>query len=62
MPTSQLNGLEYLTAIKNGEISSSAMSEIIPMRLTLVRENYVEYEVRPDHRHYNLQGGKTILR
>src|SRR5690606_13626443 len=57
MPTSQLNGLEYLTAIKNGEIPSSAMSEIIPMRLILVRENYVEYEVRPDQRHYNLQGG-----
>ncbi|ENX14587.1 PaaI family thioesterase [Acinetobacter lwoffii] len=57
MSTSQLNGLEYLTAIKNGEISSSAMSEIIPMRLILVRENYVEYEVRPDQRHYNLQGG-----
>jgi uncharacterized protein (TIGR00369 family) len=53
----QLNGLEYLTAIKNGEIASSPMSEIIPMCLSVVRENYVEYEVRPDHRHFNLQGG-----
>lgn len=57
MSTSQMNGLAYLTAIKNGEIASSPMSEIIPMRLTVVRENYVEYEVRPDHRHFNLQGG-----
>lgn len=57
MSTSQMNGLAYLTAIKNGEITSSPMSEIIPMRLTVVRENYVEYEVRPDHRHFNLQGG-----
>ncbi len=57
MSTSELNGLAYLTAIMNGEISSSAMSEIIPMRLTVVRENYIEYEVRPDRRHFNLQGG-----
>ncbi|QSG83291.1 PaaI family thioesterase [Acinetobacter indicus] len=57
MSTPQMNGLAYLTAIKNGEIASSPMSEIIPMRLTVVRENYVEYEVRPDHRHFNLQGG-----
>lgn len=57
MPQSQLNGLAYLTAIKNGEIASSAMSDIIPMRLTVVRESYVEYEVRPDQRHFNLQGG-----
>ncbi|QIO10384.1 PaaI family thioesterase [Acinetobacter lanii] len=57
MTTAQMNGLEYLTAIKNGELPGSAMSQIIPMQLSVVRENYVEYEVFPDERHFNLQGG-----
>lgn len=57
MHSSELNGLDYLTAIKNGEIASSAMSDIIPMQLTVVREKYIEYQVRPDERHFNLQGG-----
>ena len=57
MTTSQMNGLEYLTAIKNGELPGSAMGQLIPMKLSVVRENYVEYEVYPDERHFNLQGG-----
>jgi len=57
MTTAQMNGLEYLTAIKNGELPSSAMGQLIPMKLSVVRENYVEYEVYPDERHFNLQGG-----
>lgn len=57
MTTAQMNGLEYLTAIKNGELPGSAMGQLIPMKLSVVRENYVEYEVYPDERHFNLQGG-----
>jgi len=57
MTTAQMNGLEYLTAIKNGELPGSAMGQLIPMKLSVVRENYVEYEVYPDDRHFNLQGG-----
>ncbi|TQR72864.1 PaaI family thioesterase [Acinetobacter sp. RF14B] len=57
MTTAQMNGLEYLTAIKNGELPGSAMGQLIPMKLSIVRENYVEYEVYPDERHFNLQGG-----
>ena len=57
MTTPQMNGLEYLTAIKNGELPGSAMGQLIPMKLSVVRENYVEYEVYPDERHFNLQGG-----
>ena len=57
MTTAQMNGLEYLTAIKNGELPGSAMGQLIPMKLNVVRENYVEYEVYPDQRHFNLQGG-----
>lgn len=54
MTTAQMNGLEYLTAIKNGELPGSAMGQLIPMKLSVVRENYVEYEVYPDERHFNL--------
>lgn len=57
MTTAQMNGLEYLTAIKNGELAGSAMGQLIPMKLSVVHENYVEYEVYPDERHFNLQGG-----
>lgn len=57
MTTAQMNGLEYLTAIKNGELPGSAMGQLIPMKLSVVHENYVEYEVYPDERHFNLQGG-----
>ena len=57
MTTAQMNGLEYLTAIKNGELPGSAMGQLIPMKLSIVRENYVEYEAYPDERHFNLQGG-----
>ena len=57
MTTAHMNGLEYLTAIKNGKLPGSAMSQVIPMQLSVVRENYVEYKVFPDERHLNLQGG-----
>ena len=53
----QMTGLEYLTAIQQGKIPGSAMGELIPMRLKVVRENYIEYEVSPDDRHLNLQQG-----
>lgn len=57
MDSQQMTGLEYLTAIQQGQIPGSAMAEIIPMRLTVVKPQYIEYEVTPDERHLNLQQG-----
>lgn len=57
MDTRSMTGLEYLTAIQQGHIPGSAMAEIIPMRLTVVKPNYIEYQVTPDERHLNLQQG-----
>ena len=57
MDTTQLSGLEFLIALKKGEVPKSPMSQTIPMQLTVVEPNYVEYEVQPDERHLNLQGG-----
>lgn len=57
MDKHSMTGMEYLTAIQQGKIPGSAMGEIIPMRLTVVKENYIEYEVTPNDRHLNLQKG-----
>ncbi len=57
MTTSHLNGLEFFNALKTGQIAGSAMSQIIPMTLRTVKLGYVEYDIQPDDRHLNLQGG-----
>lgn len=57
MSHKKMNGLDFLSAIRDGEIAGSAMGQIIPMQLTVVKENYIEYDVFPDERHLNLQGG-----
>lgn len=57
MDTTKLSGLEFLRAVKNGDLPKSQMSETIPMQLTVVEPNYVEYEVYAEDRHKNLQGG-----
>lgn len=57
MDMQHMSGLEYLTAIQQGKIPGSAMADIIPMRLTVVKPQYIEYEVTPDERHFNLQHG-----
>ncbi len=57
MDMKALTGLELLTALKNGEITPSPMSETIPMSLVEVEKGMVIYEVTPDHRHFNIQGG-----
>ena len=56
MDTTKLSGLEFLKAIKDGDLPKSPMSQTIPMQLTVVEPNYVEYEVHADERHTNLQG------
>ena len=53
----QLTGIEFLTAIKNGELSHAPMATTIPMKLIEVSEGYVVYEVSPNDAHINLQGG-----
>jgi len=50
-------GLEFLTAVKNGEIPHAPMAKTIPMQLVEVQEGYIIYEVTPGEEHINLQGG-----
>ena len=50
-------GLEFLTAVKNGDIPHAPMAKTIPMKLVEVKEGYIVYEVTPGHEHINLQGG-----
>ena len=57
MSMDQYTGLEFLTAVKNGEIPHAPMAKTIPMKLVDVQEGYVVYEVTPGEEHINLQGG-----
>lgn len=57
MDMQHATGLEFLTALKNGEIAASAMAQTIPMKLVEVERGYIVYEVSPDQRHLNIQGG-----
>ena len=57
MSMDQYTGLEFLTAIKNGEIPFAPIAKTIPMKLVDVQEGYVVYEVTPGEEHINLQGG-----
>lgn len=57
MSTDELTGLEFLTAVKNGEISHAPMAYTIPMKLVEVKTGYIVYEVTPNQYHINLQGG-----
>ena len=57
MSMDQYTGLEFLTAVKNGEIPHAPMAKTIPMKLVEVQEGYVVYEVTPGEEHINLQGG-----
>lgn len=51
------NGLAYLLALKNKEITPSPMSQTIPMVIKHAEHGLVEYVVTPDERHINIQGG-----
>ncbi|OUY08154.1 PaaI family thioesterase [Acinetobacter populi] len=53
----EYTGLEFLTAVKNGEIPHAPMAKIIPMKLVEVQQGYIVYEVTPEDTHINLQGG-----
>lgn len=57
MSMDQYTGLEFLTAVKNGEIPHAPMAKTIPMKLVDVQEGYVVYEITPGEEHINLQGG-----
>ncbi|OTG87512.1 phenylacetic acid degradation protein [Acinetobacter sp. ANC 4558] len=57
MSTEQYTGIQYLTAIKNGELPHAPMATTIPMRIVEVKTGYVVYEVTPNNTHLNLQGG-----
>ncbi|TCB50719.1 PaaI family thioesterase [Acinetobacter sp. ANC 4779] len=57
MSMDQYTGLEFLTALKNGEIPHAPMARTIPMKLVDVQEGYIVYEVTPSEEHINLQGG-----
>lgn len=57
MSMDKYTGLEFLTAVKNGEIPHAPMAKTIPMKLVEVQEGYIIYEVTPGEEHINLQGG-----
>lgn len=50
------SGLDYLTALKNQEITISPMSQTVPMQVKDACVGRVEYWVTPDERHLNVQG------
>ncbi|ENX06194.1 PaaI family thioesterase [Acinetobacter courvalinii] len=51
------NGLEFLTALKDGKISPSPMAHTIPMELVEVSKGKATYKVTPGQQHRNIQGG-----
>jgi len=57
MQTPQYNGLEFLTALKNGEIAASTMAQTLSMQLIEVSKGKVTYKVTPKNDHRNIQGG-----
>ncbi|WP_151802698.1 PaaI family thioesterase [Acinetobacter guillouiae] len=56
MDNPQYTGLEFLTALKNGEISASPMAQTIPMQLIEVSKGKATYKVTPSQAHRNIQG------
>jgi uncharacterized protein (TIGR00369 family) len=56
MDSPQYTGLEFLTALKNGEISASPMAHTIPMQLVEVAKGKATYKVIPNEAHRNIQG------
>ena len=56
MDRPQYTGLEFLTALKNGEISASPMAHTIPMQLVEVAKGKATYKVIPNEAHRNIQG------
>lgn len=50
-------GLEFLTAVKNGEIAAAPMADTLPMQLIEVSPGKVTYKVTPAKEHLNIQGG-----
>ena len=50
-------GLEFLTTLKNGEISPSPMAQTLPMQLMEISKGKVMYAVTPNKTHLNIQGG-----
>lgn len=57
MESPKYTGLEFLTALKNGEVSPSPMAHTIPMELIEVSEGKATYKVTPRKEHRNIQGG-----
>ena len=49
----EMNGLEFLTAMCEGNIPPASISETIPMQPIEVAEGYIKFEVQADHRHLN---------
>ena len=52
-----MNGLEFLTAMRTGQIPPPSISETMPMQPVEVAEGFIEFEVQADHRHLNPLGG-----
>lgn len=50
-------GLEFLTSLMKGEVSSSPMAQTLPMQLIEVSKGKVIYKVTPNQTHLNVQGG-----
>lgn len=50
-------GIELLTKMKDGELAHAPMANTIPMKLTVVEQGHVVYEVTPQAEHINIQGG-----
>ena len=55
--TKDMNGLEFLTAMRTGQIPPPSISETMPMQPVEVAEGFIEFEVQADHRHLNPLGG-----
>lgn len=51
------SGLEFLTALKNGEVAASPMAQNLAMALVEVEKGKVTYKITPNHQHLNIQGG-----
>ncbi|NUF84662.1 PaaI family thioesterase [Acinetobacter seifertii] len=56
MESPKYTGLEFLTALKNGDVSPSPMAHTIPMELVEVSEGKATYKVTPRKEHRNIQG------
>lgn len=52
-----MNGLQILQAMCEGKIPAPSMSETIPMVAGQVKEGWIQFSVKADHRHLNPLGG-----